>query len=115
MYNGKMIFDFERFAKNIKMLRLLGDYTQEALADEAGIGSRVTISQIEREHRPASLESLIKLSAVFNMTLEEVVKWEISKIGDSNIENIIKNLEKELIDLKDEIEDLKKSVAKDKG
>lgn len=94
-----MIFDFDMFAKNIRLLRKLGDYSQTALAKEAGIGNRITISQIETGYRLASFESAIKLSAVFNMTPQEVVEWDKPKTK-TDAENRIKTLENEVVLLK---------------
>ncbi len=55
--------------KNIKKLRVESGFSQQRLADLLGL-SRPTISQIETGERKLSADELIKLSDIFNISVE---------------------------------------------
>lgn len=63
---------FEQIAYNIKFLREQKDWTQQKLADQLVI-SRSTITKWENNQLTPDITSLIKLSSVFNVTLDHLV------------------------------------------
>lgn len=63
----------------IKNLREEFNMTQQELADKLG-GAKSTIAMYEKEDRKPSLEVLIKLSEIFNCSIDYI-------LGKSNIRN----------------------------
>lgn len=63
---------FEQIAYNIKFLREQKDWTQQKLADQLVI-SRSTITKWENNLLTPDITSLMKLSSVFNVTLDHLV------------------------------------------
>ena len=55
----------------LKVLRAERDWSQEALAEELGV-SRQTVNAIERGKYDPSLPLAFKISAVFELTIEEI-------------------------------------------
>ncbi len=53
------------FARNLRRLRNSAGYSQEELADRAGL-HRTYISSIERGHRNLSLENIFRLAEALN-------------------------------------------------
>ncbi len=72
--------------ENIKKIRIMKELSQEELAHKLGI-NRVTITQIENNQRQLSIDELIKLSKIFNMSVENLLglkKQPEIKINYSN-------------------------------
>ncbi len=61
-----------RLGKSIRKLRGQSDISQQRLADLLGV-SRPTISQIENGERKLSADELIKLSDIFNISVEHLL------------------------------------------
>ncbi|WP_209300596.1 helix-turn-helix transcriptional regulator [Lentibacillus salicampi] len=62
----------EKMAHNIKFLREQNDWTQESLADQLNI-SRYVVIRWETNKVTPDLESLIKLSELFDVTIDHIV------------------------------------------
>lgn len=62
-----------KLGKNIKYFREINNMTQEQLGKLLHI-TKVSISCYENGKRTPSLETLIELSNIFNVTLDELVK-----------------------------------------
>lgn len=62
----------EQIAYNIKFLREQKKWTQQRLADQLMI-SRSTVTKWENNQLTPDIQSLIKLSSVFNITLDNLV------------------------------------------
>jgi len=62
----------QRFGDRIKSLRLERGWTQEDLADKAGIG-RVFISQMENGHKDVCLGIMEALSGCFKISLSDLM------------------------------------------
>jgi transcriptional regulator with XRE-family HTH domain len=63
----------ERFGARIKALRLKAGWTQEDLAEKAGVG-RVFISQMENGHKDVCLGVIEALAGSFKISLSELMK-----------------------------------------
>ncbi len=63
---------FELIAYNIKFLREQKNWTQQTLADQLMI-SRSTVAKWESSQLTPDIHSLIKLSTVFEITLDQLV------------------------------------------
>lgn len=57
----------------IKALRLKSNLSQSELANKIGVEQN-TVSQWENEKRKPSLENVVKLSNLFNCTVDELLK-----------------------------------------
>lgn len=57
----------------LKELRKSKGYTQKQLADETGL-SQPYISELEKGIKKPSFETLIKLSEIFEITVDELIK-----------------------------------------
>jgi|SRR3989338_4129798 len=64
-----------KLGQRIKELREQSGISQQKLAEMLGV-SRPTISQIESEERKISADELIKLAAIFNLSIESLVDLE---------------------------------------
>lgn len=60
-------------ADNIRLLRTKKRYSQEAVAELAGIGQN-QISEIENEHSNPSLETIVRIANALNVELIELFK-----------------------------------------
>lgn len=67
-----MIYDIIKSGKRICQLRTQNGYTQEGLAKTLNI-DRSNLSRIESGKRGCSLELLVQLSILFNVTLDYLV------------------------------------------
>ena len=65
-----------RLAKRIRVLRAERGWSQEALAEIAGL-HRNYIGQVEREMVNVGVENLAKLAAAFQVTMGELVDVQI--------------------------------------
>ena len=63
----------KRFGDRIKVLRLKAGWTQEDLAEKAGIG-RVFISQMENGHKDVCLGVIEALAGSFKISISELTK-----------------------------------------
>jgi transcriptional regulator with XRE-family HTH domain len=63
----------QRFGTRLKELRTAQNWTQEDLADKAGIG-RVFISQMENGHKDVCLGVLETLADSFKVTVSELMR-----------------------------------------
>ena len=59
-----------KFAKNIKLLRLEKNLTQKALGKELGVSSH-TIYGWEKDNKEPNFDMLIKISQYFNISIDE--------------------------------------------
>ena len=57
--------------KKLKILRVQKDYTQDDLAQKAGL-SRASVVQIERGQQMPSLETAIKIAKALDTTVEKI-------------------------------------------
>lgn len=96
----------------IKILREEIGYTQQGLADKLG-GAKSTIAMYENETRKPSMEVLIKLSEIFNCSIDYLLgksdirnPKEETKIGD-----LYMHLAKEAQDLKLDDEDVEHIIS----
>ena len=64
-----------KLGQRIKELREQSGISQQKLAEMLGV-SRPTISQIESEERKISADELIKLAAIFNLSIESLLDSE---------------------------------------
>lgn len=60
------------FAQNLKRMRTEKEFSQEALADHAGL-DRTYISALERERYSATLDTIEKLSVVLGVEPQELL------------------------------------------
>ncbi len=64
-----------KIGKRIKELRELAGISQEKLAEMFGV-SRPTISQMKNDDRRITVEELVKLTEVFNVSIEGLLNLE---------------------------------------
>ena len=104
----------------IKILREEYGYTQQELADKLN-GAKSTIAMYENETRKPSLEILVKLSEIFNCSIDYILyKTDIRKY-DKDFEEFHFAYHKEMEGLTDEeiadalrfYKEMKKRVEKD--
>lgn len=69
-----------QYVLNIKYLREKKKLTQQELADELNV-SRSTIAGYEAEGKQPSIDKLSKISDYFGVTLDQLVKQDLSKEG----------------------------------
>jgi transcriptional regulator with XRE-family HTH domain len=82
-------------AENLRVLRLLRGWSQELLADMAGI-DRSYIGEIERAERNISLEHLERLARAFEITIPDLLRAPDPKeVGTRLLANIRRELERE--------------------
>lgn len=60
-------------AQNVRVLRLMRGWSQEALAEAAGL-DRSYVGDIERAERNVSLDCLERLARAFGLTLTDLVR-----------------------------------------
>lgn len=91
----------------IKFLRNELNMTQQDLADKIN-GAKSTIAMYENETRKPSMEILLKLSEIFNCSIDYILgKTNIrSSSNEPEIQDIYMHLAKEAQDLKLEKEDV---------
>lgn len=99
-------------AKNIKTLRNKAGWSQQVLADQLGMG-RSTLAEYERGKTEPNIDTLIKLTELFNITLDQLIcknllaeSYEIIKNKDLRVLAITVDRDKkgniELVDTKAE-------------
>lgn len=88
----------------IKKLREEFGYTQQDLADKLE-GAKSTVAMYENETRKPSLEILVKLSDIFNCSIDYLLgKSDIRNYKDLKAQELSKNYEKAINHLKEYIE-----------
>lgn len=96
-----MVYDMVKSGKRICKLRTKNGFTQEELAKTLNI-DRSNLSRIESGKRGCSLELLVQLSCLFNVTLDYLVlgqdRTDTSKANSTlhlkaDIEALIRKLE----------------------
>src|SRR6185369_9539043 len=75
------------FAQNIKLLRSRKKASQEE-ASQALELPRSTYSGYENETAEPSLSTLIKIAGYYNISLDKIVKTDLSKIADLQLKEI---------------------------
>lgn len=70
----------------IKFYRTKQGFTQEQLANKLLV-SRKTISSWENDRSSPDLETLSRLSSIFNITLDELLHQDITKVKNSKIKH----------------------------
>ncbi|MBS6503718.1 MAG: helix-turn-helix domain-containing protein [Clostridium sp.] len=76
------------FSNNIKSLRVDNDLTQQEIADALGI-TRSRYSNYENGINEPSLDILIRLSRLFNCSIDDLLKIKINTIIKNKIDSII--------------------------
>lgn len=77
--------DYEKIGKFIAKLRRENNYTQEQLAEMLFV-DRTTVSKLEQGLNNISTDMLLRLSNIFNITINEMIIGE--KMSKNNIEKI---------------------------
>lgn len=67
------------YALNIKFLRTAQGMTQEDMANLLGLRSPSGITKVEKGERQLSVENLEKISDFFGVTMDQLVKKDLSK------------------------------------
>jgi len=62
-----------RFAKNLKAVRLAVGFSQERLAEEAGL-HRTYIGSVERAERNVSIDNMERLAAALNVDIADLLQ-----------------------------------------
>ena len=68
----RCIMDYEAMGRRIKSMRIKNDFTQEQLAEMAGLSS-AHISNIETAHTKVSLPALVSIANALDVSLDEIV------------------------------------------
>lgn len=76
------------FSNNLKSLRVDNDFTQQEIADALGI-TRSRYSNYENGINEPSLDILIKLSKLFNCSIDDLLKIKINTIIKNKIDSMI--------------------------
>jgi transcriptional regulator with XRE-family HTH domain len=76
-----------KISKNLRHLRQLKGWSQETLADKLDI-SRARIGSYEEERCDPPIETLIKISKVFHLSIDAIVKSDLRKIDLDSMINI---------------------------
>lgn len=67
------------YQSNIRFLRKKYDFTQEDMADLLGFKNKSSYCLIENRTSGISIENLVKISDFFGITLDQLVKQDMSK------------------------------------
>jgi transcriptional regulator with XRE-family HTH domain len=82
----------QRLAENLKVLRLLHRWSQEALAEAAQL-HRTYVGGIERAERNVSLDNLERLAGAFGLTIPELLQGlDGHAVGERLLANIRRTL-----------------------
>lgn len=92
-----MNYDIKRSGERIRQLRKEIGYTQERLAQTLNI-DRSLLSHIEAGKRGCSIDLLIRLSDVFNVSLDLLVLGRDKTALDTSSRNLLRSDITELID-----------------
>lgn len=77
-------------AKNIKHLRLLKGWSQEQLANELGV-TRSRIGSYEEQRCDPPIDVLIRLSGLFHVAIDALVKCNLSRVEPSALMHVAEN------------------------
>ena len=67
--------------KNLKFLRVQQGLTQKQLAEKLGL-KQAAIGAYEEERATPPLASLLDIMKIFNVNLDDLVKYDLSKISE---------------------------------
>ena len=73
-----MAVHLETLRKNIKLLRTVRGISQEKLSEAIHL-ARTTYSSYENGAKPVDLQTLDALSAIYNISLESLVNYDLSE------------------------------------
>lgn len=76
-----------KFSEKLIMLRKNKKWSQEDLGNELGV-ARQTVSKWELGETTPEMDKLLKMSEIFEITLDELMKEEDTNIESENINNI---------------------------
>ena len=76
-----------KFSEKLIMLRKNKKWSQEDLGSELGV-ARQTVSKWELGETTPEMDKLLKMSEIFEITLDELMKEEDTNIESENINNI---------------------------
>lgn len=79
-----------RIAQNIKHLRLLKNWSQGQLADEIEL-SRARIGSYEEGRAEPSIEVMVRLSKIFHVSIDALVKSNLSGVKDTQLMKVAEN------------------------
>ena len=82
-----MIYDIKQCGERIHQLRLNSGYTQEQLAEKLNI-DRSFYSRIETGRKGCSVDLLVHLSSVFNVSLDYLVLGRYHVAGTSSTDKM---------------------------
>lgn len=86
------------YGERLKYLRNERDMTQEEISEQLNI-SRSTYARYETSDTQPDFETLIKLSSIFNVTIDYIVSGGSHSNEDFYKDSYRKDLEKQLVDL----------------
>lgn len=76
--------DLSLYVKNIRFLRQRHGFTQSEMAELLGYRGKQGYGAVETGNTVISVENLIKLADYFGVTLDQLVKQDLSKESDSH-------------------------------
>ena len=76
-----------KFSEKLIMLRKNKKWSQEDLGNELGV-ARQTVSKWELGETTPEMDKLLKMSEIFEITIDELMKEEDTNIESENINNI---------------------------
>lgn len=79
-----------KIARNIKHLRLLKNWSQGQLADEVEL-SRARIGSYEEGRAEPSIEVMVRLSHIFHVSIDALVKSDMSGLKDTQLMKVAEN------------------------
>jgi transcriptional regulator with XRE-family HTH domain len=79
-----------KIARNIKHLRLLKNWSQGQLADEVEL-SRARIGSYEEGRAEPSIEVMVRLSHIFHVRIDALVKSNLSGLKDTQLMKVAEN------------------------
>lgn len=79
-----------KIARNIKHLRLLKNWSQGQLADEVEL-SRARIGSYEEGRAEPSIEVMVRLSHIFHVSIDALVKSNLSGLKDTQLMKVAEN------------------------
>lgn len=79
-------FDKMKFNEKIIMLRKNKNLSQEGLGNELGV-ARQTISKWELGETTPEMDKLVKMSEIFEITLDDLIKDAEPNIDNDNVDN----------------------------
>lgn len=79
-----------KISRNIKHLRLLKNWSQGQLADEVEL-SRARIGSYEEGRAEPSIEVMVRLSHIFHVSIDALVKSNLSGLKDTELMKVAEN------------------------